>query len=230
MNGTVDRTGSATRRVCGHGDDAEDYGRPGAVSGPCVSSRWRSRRVARQRTRNPPGENGIVTSFDHRDELRRQRYALFTCEVCRMTRPAQQTLHFPRPVFFLNFDECLEFPQMMRVAQRVQYAFQGKDGFQWSWTTMPRRFPSGCSASGRRDKMSARWSMRCAAIASCRRSGTRFHPCVFTRRRRHVIAHGARSSGTARHNSGSCRRWWPSPDARRTNRQYQHRRCCSGRN
>ncbi len=42
-----------------------------------------------------------------------------------MTRPAQQTLHFPRPVLFLNFDECLEFPQIMRVAQRVPIRLSG---------------------------------------------------------------------------------------------------------
>ena len=33
-----------------------------------------------------------------------------------MTRPAQQTLHLARPVFFLDLDQRLEFTQMVRVA------------------------------------------------------------------------------------------------------------------
>ena len=39
-----------------------------------------------------------------------------------MTGAAQHPLHFARPVFFLDFDESLQFAQVMGVAQGVQHA------------------------------------------------------------------------------------------------------------
>ena len=70
-------------------------------------------------------QDGVVTSFDERDETGRQCRGLFARDVGRVTGPPQQTLHFTRPVFFLDFDQCLNFAQVVRVAQRVQNAFQG---------------------------------------------------------------------------------------------------------
>jgi hypothetical protein len=40
-----------------------------------------------------------------------------------VTGAAQQPLHLARPRFFLDFDESLQFAQMMSIAQGMQHAF-----------------------------------------------------------------------------------------------------------
>jgi hypothetical protein len=40
-----------------------------------------------------------------------------------VTGAAQQPLHLARPLFFLDFDERLQFAQMMSIAQGVQHTF-----------------------------------------------------------------------------------------------------------
>src|SRR5207342_7035 len=70
----------------------------------------------------PFGENGVVTALDQCDQRRLQRHASITCEIRRVTGAPQYPLHFARPVFFLDFDESLQFAQVMGVAQGVQHA------------------------------------------------------------------------------------------------------------
>ena len=71
----------------------------------------------------PFGENGVVTTFETFDELRSQRNAPFSCSIGDVTGAAQQPLHLARPLFFLDFDERLQFAQMMSIAQGVQHTF-----------------------------------------------------------------------------------------------------------
>jgi hypothetical protein len=71
----------------------------------------------------PFGENGVVTTFETFDESRSQRNAPFSCSIRDVTGAAQQSLHLARPLFFLDFDECLQFAQMMSIAQGVQHTF-----------------------------------------------------------------------------------------------------------
>ena len=70
----------------------------------------------------PFGENGVVTALDQCDQRRLQRHASIACEIRRVTGAPQYPLHFARPVFFLDFDESLQFAQVMGVAQGVQHA------------------------------------------------------------------------------------------------------------
>ena len=70
-------------------------------------------------------KNGIIASLEQRDEAGWQRHAPLAREIGRMTGAAQQQLHFARPVFLLDLDQGLQFPPMMRIAQRVQNALQG---------------------------------------------------------------------------------------------------------
>ena len=70
------------------------------------------------------GEDSIVTSLDERDHAWFQRYAPVAREVGGVAGAAQQALHPACPVLLLDLDQCLEFPQMVGVAQRMQYAFQ----------------------------------------------------------------------------------------------------------
>ena len=69
-------------------------------------------------------DNGVVTPLDQGDQSRLQRHVLRACEVHRMAGPAQQPLHPARPVLLLDLDQRLQFAQMVRVAQRMQHAFQ----------------------------------------------------------------------------------------------------------
>ena len=39
-----------------------------------------------------------------------------------MTGAAQQALHLARPIFFLDFDQRLQFAQVMGIAKRMQHA------------------------------------------------------------------------------------------------------------
>ena len=71
----------------------------------------------------PFGENGVVTTFETFDESRSQRNALFSCSIRDVTGAAQQPLHLARPLFFLDFDQSLQFAQVMSIAQGVQHAF-----------------------------------------------------------------------------------------------------------
>src|SRR5271156_446002 len=71
----------------------------------------------------PFGENGVVTTFETFDESRFQRSAPFSCSIRNVTGAAQQPLHLARPLFFLDFDERLQFAQMMSIAQGVQHTF-----------------------------------------------------------------------------------------------------------
>ena len=71
----------------------------------------------------PFGENGVVTTFETFDESRSQRNAPFSCSIRDVTGAAQQPLHLARPLFFLDFDERLQFAQMMSIAQGVQHTF-----------------------------------------------------------------------------------------------------------
>jgi hypothetical protein len=71
----------------------------------------------------PFGENGVVTTFETFDEPRSQRNAPFSCSIRDVTGAAQQPLHLARPLFFLDFDERLQFAQMMSIAQGVQHTF-----------------------------------------------------------------------------------------------------------
>jgi hypothetical protein len=71
----------------------------------------------------PFGENGVVTTFETFDESRSQSNAPFSCSIRDVTGAAQQPLHLARPLFFLDFDERLQFAQMMSIAQGVQHTF-----------------------------------------------------------------------------------------------------------
>ena len=71
----------------------------------------------------PFGENGIVTTFKTFDESRPQSNAPFSCSIRDVTGATQQPLHLARPFFFLDFDERLQFAQMMSIAQGVQHTF-----------------------------------------------------------------------------------------------------------
>ena len=62
------------------------------------------------------GEYGVVTTFKTFDERRFQNDAPFACEIGRVTGTPQQSLHLAGPGFFLNFDESLEFAQVMGIA------------------------------------------------------------------------------------------------------------------
>ena len=66
------------------------------------------------------GEVAIVTSLDQRDQSGLQRHTLPARKVRCVAGAAQQALHLARPVLFLDLDQRLQFPQMMRVTQRVQ--------------------------------------------------------------------------------------------------------------
>jgi hypothetical protein len=70
------------------------------------------------------GDDGVVMPLDQGDQSRLQWHVRFVDEVDRMAGTAQQALHLARPVFLLDLDQCLEFPQMMGIAQRMQHAFQ----------------------------------------------------------------------------------------------------------
>ena len=67
-------------------------------------------------------DNAVVTSFDQRDQARLERHTLLTCKIGRVACAAQQALHLACPVLFLDLDQRLQFPQMVRIAQRVQHA------------------------------------------------------------------------------------------------------------
>src|SRR5271170_1149804 len=65
-------------------------------------------------------DNAVVTSFDQRDQARLERHTLLTCKIGRVACAAQQALHLACPVLFLDLDQRLQFPQMVRIAQRMQ--------------------------------------------------------------------------------------------------------------
>src|SRR5271167_458796 len=67
-------------------------------------------------------ENAIVTSVDQRDQTWFQRQALLARKVRHVAGAAQQALHLASPVLFLDLDQRLQFPQMVRVAQCVPHA------------------------------------------------------------------------------------------------------------
>ena len=100
-------------------------------------------------------------------------------EIRRVTGAPQYLLHFARPVFFLDFDESLQFAQVMGVAQGVQHGPASCNRASSDRGRRCRRHSSrGCRAWRRRDRRSATWWRRYAAIAFCRRSESRFHPCA----------------------------------------------------
>ena len=69
------------------------------------------------------GEPGL--RFVEREALRDDGIVLALAgEVSRMARPAQQSLHLPRPVLVLDFDKGFEFSEQMRTTQRMEYALQ----------------------------------------------------------------------------------------------------------
>ena len=70
----------------------------------------------------PFGENGVVTTLETFDEPRLHSNAPFSRSVRGVTGAAQQPLHLARPLFFLDFDESLQFAQVMGIAQGVQHA------------------------------------------------------------------------------------------------------------
>jgi hypothetical protein len=71
----------------------------------------------------PFGENGVVTTFETFDEPGSQRNVPFSCSIRDVTGAAQQPLHLARPLFFLDFDQSLQFAQMVCIAQGMQHAF-----------------------------------------------------------------------------------------------------------
>jgi hypothetical protein len=70
----------------------------------------------------PFGENGVVTTLETSYEARLHRNAPFSRSVGDVTGATQEPLHLARPLFFLDFDESLQFAQVMGIAQGVQYA------------------------------------------------------------------------------------------------------------
>src|SRR4051812_50118414 len=70
------------------------------------------------------GEDRIVTSLDAGDQGRLERYAPVARQIGGMAGAAQQALHSARPILLLDLDQRLEFPQVVRVAQRMQHACQ----------------------------------------------------------------------------------------------------------
>ena len=65
------------------------------------------------------GKNGVVTTLKTFDERRLQNNAPFAREIGRVTGTPQQSLHLAGPVFFLDFDESLEFAQVMGTLHRA---------------------------------------------------------------------------------------------------------------
>ena len=73
-------------------------------------------------------QDRAVTSFDPGDQTRLQRHVPLARQVRRVASAAQKALHLARPGSFLDLDQRLQFPQMVRVTQRVQHASQGVVG------------------------------------------------------------------------------------------------------
>ena len=69
-------------------------------------------------------EEGVVTSLNAGDQGRLERYAPVARQFGGVAGAAQQALHPARPVLLFDLDQRLEFPQVVRVAQRMQYACQ----------------------------------------------------------------------------------------------------------
>ena len=65
--------------------------------------------------------DGVVVPLDTGDQSRFERDTTLAGEIDGMAGPAQQDLHLARPVFVIEFDQRLQFPQMMGVAQGMQY-------------------------------------------------------------------------------------------------------------
>ena len=76
----------------------------------------------------PLRHDGIIASLDEGNEARFERPLFLAGEVYGVAGPAQQDLHPARPVLLVDVDECLQFAQMMRVAQRMTYAPHGVVG------------------------------------------------------------------------------------------------------
>src|SRR5262245_65413192 len=61
--------------------------------------------------------DGVVASLDMGDEARFERDAPLASKVGRMTGSPQQDLHLARPILLIDFDQRLQFSQMMGVAE-----------------------------------------------------------------------------------------------------------------
>src|SRR4051812_7892662 len=94
--------------------------RTATVSG---CDRGGGQRGLRRMERQPLSDESVVTSLDAGDQGRLERHALVACEIGGVAGAAQQALHPARPILLLDLDQRLEFPQMVRVAQRVQHTF-----------------------------------------------------------------------------------------------------------
>src|SRR5215213_8065264 len=81
-------------------------------------------RGLRRMERQALGEDSVITSLDAGDQGRLERHAPVARQIGGMAGAAQQALHPARPVLLLDLDQRLEFPQVVRVAQRMQYACQ----------------------------------------------------------------------------------------------------------
>ena len=113
-----------------------------------------------------------------------------------MTGSPQHMLHLPRPVFFLDFDQCLKFAQIVRIAQRVQNAFQrmvplpmivDDDAQNLFQQAAPfRRGPVERQPDGRGDVEPLRLTADPEAVDPLR--GSTIH--LLDRCHRHTIAHG----------------------------------------
>src|SRR3954447_17336112 len=90
------------------------------LGGDCGGDQRGLRRMERQTL----SEESVVTSLDAGDQGRLERHAPVAREVGGVAGAAQQALHPARPVLLLDLDQRLEFPQVVRVAQRMQYACQ----------------------------------------------------------------------------------------------------------
>src|SRR5262245_21089858 len=66
--------------------------------------------------------DGVVASLDMGDEARFERDAPLASKIGRMTGSPQQDLHLARPIFLIDFDQRLQFSQMMGVAQGMEHA------------------------------------------------------------------------------------------------------------
>ncbi|MGD0106021.1 MAG: hypothetical protein ABSC06_18560 [Rhodopila sp.] len=93
------------------------------------------------------GENAVRTSVDQRDQSGLQRHTLLARKRRRVAGAAQQTLHLACPVLFLDLDQRIKFAQMGALNSACSPPVIVQEGFQWSCTTMRRRWQAGCRAS-----------------------------------------------------------------------------------
>src|SRR3954469_20657088 len=95
-------------------------------------------------------QDRVIPSLEQCDQTRLQRHAPLARQVARVAGAAQQALHPARPVLLLELAQRLQFPQLMRVAQRTPVIVSY--GFQWSCTTMPMTFANRLPRLGEADQ------------------------------------------------------------------------------